>query len=455
MEQDGRGKHVTAEYQHIEYKQSLGEKHEATIALAAFATAQGGEVRFGIAPNGRRIGVQIGRTTLEELANYIRQNTDPPLFPDIAVEGDEASAVVVVRIEENPVKPVWAFGKPYKRVGRTNQSLSREETLRMTDVTRGFTWDALPCPGLTFDDLSRAEIERYLRRAGLDIATPTETVLHNLSLSAGTTLFNGAALLFTANPGRWIVGARVQCARFIGTQSVEFLSEQSFEGAALTQIEEAEKFVTRNTRQSIVITGRPQHERVPEYPAAAVREAIVNAVCHRDYTEAGTVQVRIYDDRLEVWNPGSLPYDLSVEDLYHPHRSRPRNKRLAEAFFRAGLIEAWGTGTLRIIAPYAEQGLPLPEFHHQTHTFIARLFPTPPPFTSSTAAQTTDLSQLNERQRRAVEYVRQHGSITVPKYLSLADISDRQARTDLRQLIERGVLMAQGKGRATRYVFVS
>jgi len=187
---------MTSEDQHIEYKLSLGEKHEGTVALAAFATAHGGEVHFGVASDGRRVGVRLGRTTLEELANYIRQNTDPPLFPDIQVVGDETSAVVIVRTEDNPVKPDWAFGKPYKRVGRTNQSLTRVETRRMTDATRGLTWDALPCPGLTLAYLSRAEVKAYLKRAGQNAATATETVIDNLGLRAGETLFNGARLLF-------------------------------------------------------------------------------------------------------------------------------------------------------------------------------------------------------------------------------------------------------------------
>jgi ATP-dependent DNA helicase RecG len=229
---------MTGEYQHLEYKLSLGEKHEGTVALAAFATAQGGEVRFGVAPDGRRIGVQLGKTTLEELANYIRQNTAPPLFPDIHVEGEEMSAVVIVRTEESPIKPVWAFGKSYKRMGRTNQSLTRAETQRMTDATRGLTWDALPCAGLTLAHLSRADVEVYLKRAGQDAATATETVLDNLSLRAGETLFNGAALLFAADPQRWVVGSRVQCARFLGVDSVDFLNAQHYGGSVLAQIEE-------------------------------------------------------------------------------------------------------------------------------------------------------------------------------------------------------------------------
>ena len=109
------------EYEHIENMLSMAEQHDAIIAIAAFATARGGTVRFGIAPDGRRAGLRIGRTTLEDLANRIRQGTDPPQFPSLTVEGDETSAVVNVRVEESPIKPVWAFGKPYKRVGRTDR----------------------------------------------------------------------------------------------------------------------------------------------------------------------------------------------------------------------------------------------------------------------------------------------------------------------------------------------
>lgn len=120
-----------AEYEDSENKTSLSEWKEAIITLAAFATASGGVVHFGIYLDGRRIGIQLGKNTLENLANDIKRNTDPPVFPSIQVDGDETSAIVHVSVEESPIKPVWAFGKPYKRVGRTNQSLSRDETQRL------------------------------------------------------------------------------------------------------------------------------------------------------------------------------------------------------------------------------------------------------------------------------------------------------------------------------------
>lgn len=438
---------MTTENERLEYKTSLSEKHEATITLAAFATAQGGEVRFGVTSDGQRVGVQIGKTTLEELANYIKQNTDPPQFPSITIEGDESSAVVIVRIEESPIKPVWAFGRPYKRVGRSNQTLSREETQRLTEATWGSTWDALLCPHFELQDLDRASIENFLRRAGLDPELSTDIMVENLGLRSGDGLCYAAALLFAKNPQRYVPDAQVQCARFLDTTSLNFLDQRTFAGGLLSQIEEAITFVKRNTRQAIRITGSPQHERVPEYPEVAVREAIINAVCHRDYASSGTVQVRIYADRMEVWNPGTLPSDLTVESLYSEHASRPRNRRIAEAFHRARLIERWGTGTLRIIGAFREQGLPPPEFLVEQGMFIVRMQPVP---------MSEDLpappSGFKERQRKAVDYVRKHGVITRKEYASLLNLRRRQAAEDLSTMVEVGILERQGAGRSTRYV---
>ena len=112
-----------AETENSENKTSFSEWREAAISIAAFSTSGGGVVHFGIDPDGKRVGVQIGKNTLENLANDIRRHTDPPVFPSIRFEGEESSAIVHVSVEESPIKPIWAFGKPYKRVGRTNQAL--------------------------------------------------------------------------------------------------------------------------------------------------------------------------------------------------------------------------------------------------------------------------------------------------------------------------------------------
>jgi len=227
---------------------------------------------------------------------------------------------------------------------------------------------------------------------------------------------------------------------------VQFLDERTFEGNVLSQLDEAMAFITRNTRQAIVITGRPEREIVPEYPSEAVREAIINAICHRDYAATGTVQVRVYDDRLEVWNPGTLPPGITIEDLYKEHSSHPRNPRLAAALHRARLIEHWGTGTLRIVQACEDRRMPRPEFITQGRSFIVR-------FTRAPAeVQIPAEARVSDRQRKALEYVREHGRITTSIYSSITGVSIAQSKRDLGFLVANGLLQPQGKGRAACYV---
>ncbi len=438
---------IWAEDEHNENKASLSEWKDAAVALAAFSTSTGGAVRFGITPQGRRVGVSIGANTLENLANDIRRNTDPPVFPSISVE-DDGPLLVTVRAEESPIKPVWAFGKPYKRVGRTNQSLSRAEMLRLVEATTGHTWDAHPCDGLLVDHLSRNAVEDYLSRAQRSLTTPTELVMDNLRLQlTDGKLCNAAALLF-AEGSRLPAGSQMQCGFFRDDVGVDFLDEQTIEAPVLTQLRQALAFVARNTRKAIRITGRPEREEIPEYPEAAVREAIVNAIVHRDYTSSGHVQVRIYRERLEVWNPGSLPYDVTIESLYGMHPSRPRNRRLAEAFHRAGLIEQWGTGTLRILRACADRGLPQPEFRYEMGTFIVRFQSAD---SQPASAGASHAGTLSDRQRKALDHVHEHGSISPAEYRELLGASDRQARRELAAMVVSGHLQRSGRTSGVRY----
>jgi len=342
-----------------ENKQSLALWREIVESVAAFATASGGTIHVGISPNGEKVGIRIGKGTLEDLANKIKVNTDPSMFPSISMEGPEDSAIIVIQVEESPLKPVWAFGRPIKRVGRTNQQLSRNEAQRITEICTGRTWDALPCVGFKASDIDKASIGEFLSQAELP-RTSAEKLIKNLALeTSGRHLSNAAVLLFSKNPQRYFPEAQVKCARFKGDNSVDFIDEKTFEGNIISQIDSALAFVTRNTRTALSITGKAAREVIAEYPADAVREAVTNAICHRDYSVVGTIQVRIYDNSLEIWNPGRLPQDFPVRDLYKKHPSRPHNPKIAQAFYRARLIEHWGTGTLRMLESCRKQDIRL------------------------------------------------------------------------------------------------
>ena len=296
--------------------------------------------------------------------------------------------------------------------------------------------------------MDRELVRRFLQRMGQDTTTNVGTMLANLFLlTPQGDPANGAVLLFSRTPQRFWPQALVQCARFDGLTSVKFLDEETFEGDILSQLDGAIKFVTRNTRKALRITGRPEHEVIPEYPAEAVREAILNAICHRNYADASATQIRIYDDRLEVWNPGALPPGMMLDELYHEHPSRPRNPRLAQALHRAHLIEHWGTGTVRIVQACEESGLPRPEFITDQGMFKVRF-----PSMVEIAKPVTVTHVLTERQQQTIAYIREHGAITRNEYEQLFMVKRSQANRDLSELTEKGILVMEQKGAHSRYL---
>lgn len=196
-----------------------------------------------------------------------------------------------------------------------------------------------------------------------------------------------------------------------------------------------------------MITGNPQREVRWEYPLDAIREAICNALCHRDYASAAHSQIRLYDDRLEIWNAGGLPSPLTPELLFQEHDSIPRNRKISEAFYYMGLIERWGTGTIRMAEQLKLAKLPPPEFipgpgrfrvvfHRQTFTddFLKK-------------------AGLSEREIKAVGYVRAHGKISNSDYQALNNVSKRTASIDLNQLILKEIFVTEGGSRGEGKVY--
>jgi ATP-dependent DNA helicase RecG len=181
--------------------------------------------------------------------------------------------------------------------------------------------------------------------------------------------------------------------------------------------------------------GKIERQERWEYPPEAIREAITNAVVHRDYLSSATVQVRIFDDRIEVWNPGLLPERLTIDDLKREHESIPRNRTLARLFFFIKYIEEWGTGTNRIINQCKAFGLPEPIFEERAGSFVVtiRKFPS--------------FEGLNERQIKAISYIKKEGNITNKKYQQINNVSKRTATYELSELVEKGILRRKGEGK--------
>lgn len=215
----------------------------------------------------------------------------------------------------------------------------------------------------------------------------------------------------------------------------------------IAQVDETMKFITRHISVRYEFEGKPRRKEVWEYPLDALREAVINAIVHRDYTFPANVQVEIYDNNIRIWSPGKLPLGITIEDLYKKtHDSVLRNKLIAQVFFDIGYIERYGTGTTKIMELCKEHGIPLPEFREDSGGFSVI-------FRKDVYTEEYLKSlNLNERQIKAVMYVKEKGKITNEEYQSLNEVKRRLASYELDELTEKDIVVRVGKvGRGTHY----
>jgi tetratricopeptide (TPR) repeat protein len=230
----------------------------------------------------------------------------------------------------------------------------------------------------TLYDIDEDAVRLHVRKAaerGQSVSEgslPLQAILEELGLYQSGFLTRAAILLFGKNPQRMFPQAKVRCGRFKGLTLGEAIDELAIEGTLLDQVADCERFILRNIRKGWIIEGFERREQW-EYPIEAIREALVNAIVHRDYHSSGNVQVRIFDDRIEILSPGCLPEPLMVADLLKPHLSYPRNQWIAECFHQVGLIEQWGSGFRRILDSTKSHGLPEPNFSEETNKFVVVL----------------------------------------------------------------------------------
>jgi len=322
---------------------------------------------------------------------------------------------------------------------------------------RGFIaardFDAAACEGASMNDISAAHIRRFIERArnerkyALPVDTsPAETLAH-LNLLTGAVPSRGAILLFCDQPERFMPSAEVTCLHFHGTEVAKPIpSQQVYRGAVFDIADKAVDFVMGCLARRVEPGSSSVASDVTyEIPHGAVREAVVNAVAHRNYTSKAAVQVMVFADRIEVWNPGGLPENLTVDQLRRPHHSVPRNRLLCEPLFLAHYIERAGTGTLDMIRLCREAGLPEPEFHHEGERFVVIIR------RDWLTAEAMVKLGLSDRQRKGVAILRAEGRLTSGRYQEETGASRQTASRDLDEMMNKGVLERHGERKGTFY----
>jgi predicted HTH transcriptional regulator len=423
----------------------LDKVEACSVFIALFAAEYGWEdPKDGLSPTEREFNraTELGRHRLLFLKNA---DKDDKPHPKMAALTNRAKAELI-----------------YKRfTGEADLTSllydSLIEYLEERGTIQSKPFDAAPCRGADLADIADANIKWFLpiarreRNLNLPASAGKRETLTHLNLAGDDGVTNAAILLFGANPQKHAPSVVVKCAHYHGTEVAKPIpSHQVFEGTLFEQVDGAADFVMSKLARSVGTRAASAAAPIKyEMPKEAIREIIVNAVAHRDYASNAAVQVSVFADRIEIWNPGSLPHGLRPADLARPHSSEPANPLVARPLYLAHYIESLGTGTLDVIRLCRESNLPLPRFEQRGGQFVVTLW------RDWLTADVLASLHLNDRQRKAIAHVKAEGRIGNLEYQQLTGAIKKTATRDLDDLVAQDLLVKVGTtGRGVYYALV-
>lgn len=421
----------------------LDEVDRSSVYIGLFGDQYGYEDAKGVSPTEREFdwATKRGKQRLIFVKGTDDKNRDPKMRALIRKAGDQ---LIRRRFTDTTelIREVYA---------------SLVETLERQGMLQTMPFDDSFCVGATMKDIDGKAVEDFVEtaeargRLTLKGSRAPKAVLQNFKLMREGKLTNAAILLFAREPRRFFNNIQVHCFHFYGTEKRKpIASQQPYEGRIFEVIDQAVEFVLGKLDRSVGTRSEStQASGDFEVPRSVITEAIVNAVAHRDYRNNGFVQVIVFADRIEVWNPGELPRGLTPAKLREPHAPIPHNPLLAEPLFRVKLVEKAGTGTTDMIADCLEAGLPEPAFRQDGSHFVTTLW------RDWLTDEMMEKLGLNERQKKGVLKVKNTGAITNSEYQASTGTSRPTAIRDLAELVEKGVFRRRGAGRGASYVLIA
>ena len=411
----------------IEFKVSFSDMSDILKCICAFANGKGGYVLVGVSDDGDLVGVDVDSVVLERLENMIRETIEPKIYVNISIEAVNDKIIVVIRVPEGINKPYFYRGVCYVRIGTVTRAVSRDGIIEILKSKISFDSLRLEEEVSLREDIIKRLVERARRHRRMKISfTNVEDVLRRL----GVYRKRAMALLFSDD--LVFPQATIKCGAYKGQEKID---EETIYGNLFEQVERALEFIKRNIRRTYRIEGLERRE-IWEYPIEALREAIVNAVAHRDYFVTSPIYIRIYEDRVVIQNPGELPPPLTVEMLRKEHPSIPRNPLIAEAFYLWGYIEKWGEGTNRMIEACRNYGLPEPMFESKSGFFTVTLM-----------KREALLRGLSENIKRLYDYIKSRGIATFRECVEFIGKSEKTTQRYLRKLEELGLIERAERGK--------
>jgi ATP-dependent DNA helicase RecG len=443
----------------VEFKEQP-DKSLAT-EVCAFANASGGRIFIGVDDNGAVVGTDVGNSARSRIQDTINK-IEPRLSVNISVH----DTVMVISVPEGDNKPYSCAQGFYLRSGPNSQKLTRNSIIDFLQSEGRTRYDSIANSEFPVSqNFNQAEFNRYLQKSGISKVLPVESILVNLGCAkniGGKFIYTNAGALFFRNNKEDIFfeHAHVICALYKGTDKAIIIDVKEFSGGMLENIDNAMTFLKRNLRLRYAIRD-VQREEIYELPLDALREAVVNAVCHRDYFEIGArVMIEIFDDRVEITNPGGVPKGITADNF--GTISVARNPTIASLLHRVQYIERMGTGIQRITLAAENAGIAKPLF--ELHKFFKVTFIKPQPgknpgrpvdgIAKTGKADKKPIKKADKKSihvEAVVAYIKDHGAISNAEARNILGLAESTTKRFLGELVQNGVLEVSGEKKGRRY----
>lgn len=438
----------------LEFKESFIKAHKLQEPLVAFANTRGGHVAVGVTKTSRIVGISWNQEA-EERIQEVARITQPPIAIEASCVDIDGRTVAILEVA--PLEHGWVHtsdGRLIVRAGPTNRTLVGQELLRFVTSRAADPVEDQPVRGATVQDLDEARARAFISlRLGRKRFDLTAELVNLGFLTPERRVRLGAMLLFGNEPQSHNRRFGIDLTRFDGSidDRGSLRDRRQITGTLSELADETYRLLYEEMRRDAVVRGLVREE-VPEYPTIAIREALLNALGHRDYALSGSsVQVRLFADGVEIESPGTLPAWVTVENLVDAQYSR--NPRIMDAFHVLRLVEEAGTGIDKILAAMEDALLEPPEFEEKEQSFVVR-FRGRSVFAAEDRLWITGFAELDltGHEKVALVFAHRHGSIRNPDLRELRHLDAQASRGVLQDLVNRGLLEVVGERRGTRYV---
>ena len=431
------------ESERIEFKTSFGK--EVIESIVAFSNAKGGKVIVGVNDNKNIGGITVSDESIQIWLNQIKQNTNPQVIPDVQIFELNNRNTVVFDVMEYPIKPVAYRNKYFKRIANSNHLMSLDEITNEHLKTINSSWDFYPDPNHGIEHISSEKIKHFIskieQRTQSKIELSPFDFLTRLEIIRNNQLSFGGYLLFAKD---YCMISDVQVGRF--KSEITIIDSITLNADLLTETDEIIAFIKKHLMVEYIITGEPQRTERFDYPLDAIREIVINMIVHRDYRDSSASIIKIFDNRIEFYNPGNLYGGITIEDLLSGnYSSKTRNKLIARAFKEIGLIERYGSGIMRVRRICKEFGINEPKFEEIFDGFKVTLFKQKLNVTNVGKDVGKDVGkELTGSIAEVFKLIHLKPEITIPEIAVITKYTQRTVERDISHLKELNLIKRLG-----------